>query len=119
MTFPSTGKVVLTGDVVVEVGPGLGILTRELIARVGAEGRVVAVETLIAPPVLLALPARGAPPQARPRSPASESSAVRKRRPSRSMALHSSTMTIPTRWRCSASPTLPSVRRPCVCSTSA
>src|SRR5690349_21196697 len=32
------------GDVVVEVGPGLGILTRELIARVGAEGRVVAVE---------------------------------------------------------------------------
>jgi 16S rRNA (adenine1518-N6/adenine1519-N6)-dimethyltransferase len=32
------------GAVVVEVGPGLGILTHELIARVGAEGRVVAVE---------------------------------------------------------------------------
>ncbi|MFN8539939.1 MAG: 16S rRNA (adenine(1518)-N(6)/adenine(1519)-N(6))-dimethyltransferase RsmA [Thermomicrobiales bacterium] len=32
------------GDAVVEVGPGLGILTRELIARVGAEGQVVAVE---------------------------------------------------------------------------
>jgi 16S rRNA (adenine1518-N6/adenine1519-N6)-dimethyltransferase len=32
------------GDVVVEVGPGLGILTHELIARVGPEGRVVAVE---------------------------------------------------------------------------
>jgi 16S rRNA (adenine1518-N6/adenine1519-N6)-dimethyltransferase len=32
------------GDVVVEVGPGLGILTRELIARVGPDGRVVAVE---------------------------------------------------------------------------
>ena len=32
------------GDVVVEVGPGLGVLTDELIARVGPEGRVVAVE---------------------------------------------------------------------------
>jgi 16S rRNA (adenine1518-N6/adenine1519-N6)-dimethyltransferase len=32
------------GDVVVEVGPGLGILTHELLARVGPEGRVVAVE---------------------------------------------------------------------------
>jgi 16S rRNA (adenine1518-N6/adenine1519-N6)-dimethyltransferase len=32
------------GATVVEVGPGLGILTRELIARVGPAGRVVAVE---------------------------------------------------------------------------
>jgi 16S rRNA (adenine1518-N6/adenine1519-N6)-dimethyltransferase len=32
------------GDVVVEVGPGLGILTRELIARVGPSGRVITVE---------------------------------------------------------------------------
>lgn len=32
------------GDAVIEVGPGLGILTEELIARVGPTGRVVAVE---------------------------------------------------------------------------
>ena len=35
---------VATGDVVVEVGPGLGILTGELLARVGEGGRVIAVE---------------------------------------------------------------------------
>lgn len=35
---------VVSGDVVVEVGPGLGILTAELIERVGAAGRVIAVE---------------------------------------------------------------------------
>lgn len=35
---------VVPGDVVVEVGPGLGILTQELVARVGAMGRVIAVE---------------------------------------------------------------------------
>lgn len=32
------------GDVVVEVGPGLGILTHELVSRVGPTGRVIAVE---------------------------------------------------------------------------
>ena len=32
------------GEVVVEVGPGLGILTHELVARVGPTGRVIAVE---------------------------------------------------------------------------
>jgi 16S rRNA (adenine1518-N6/adenine1519-N6)-dimethyltransferase len=32
------------GDTVVEVGPGLGILTKELVARVGPAGRVIAVE---------------------------------------------------------------------------
>ena len=32
------------GDTVVEVGPGLGILTKELVAQVGPVGRVIAVE---------------------------------------------------------------------------
>ena len=32
------------GDTVIEIGPGLGILTAELIARVGPTGRVIAVE---------------------------------------------------------------------------
>src|SRR5438045_2063927 len=32
------------GGAVVEVGPGLGILTAELLARVGPAGRVIAVE---------------------------------------------------------------------------
>ncbi|HEY8600687.1 MAG TPA: rRNA adenine N-6-methyltransferase family protein, partial [Thermomicrobiales bacterium] len=32
------------GAIVVEVGPGLGILTAELLTRIGAEGRLIAVE---------------------------------------------------------------------------